>query len=88
MNRRNFLGVIGAGITCTAAAAQTKSTELIKPRKLKPGATIGLISPATPTTDPDTLAKAARALKFFGFQVKVGKNVGRRAGYFGSSPEE
>ena len=88
MNRRNFLGGIGAGISCTAASGQTKAMALIKPRRLKPGATIGLITPATPTTDPDTLAKADRALKFFGFKVKVGKNVGRRAGYFGSSPEE
>ncbi len=86
MKRRNFLGSVGAGIV--AASAQTKSVALLKPRRLKPGATIGLITPATPTTDPDTLAKAERALKFFGFRVKVGKNVGRRAGYFGSAPEE
>ncbi len=88
MNRRNFLGGVGAGIASAAVSAQTKSAALIKPRQIKPGATIGLITPATPTTDPDTLAKADRALKFFGFQVKVGKNVGRRAGYFGSSPAE
>lgn len=86
MNRRNFLTGVGAGIAFTTTNAQNKS--LLKPRKLKPGATIGLITPATPTTDPDTLAKADRALKHFGFKVKVGKNVGRRAGYFGSSPEE
>jgi muramoyltetrapeptide carboxypeptidase len=86
MQRRNFLTGLGTGLVITTATAQTKA--LIKPRRLKPGATIGLITPATPTTDPDTLAKADRALKFFGFQVKVGKNVGRRAGYFGSSPDE
>jgi muramoyltetrapeptide carboxypeptidase len=86
MQRRNFLAGLGTGIAITTTTAQTKA--LTKPRRLKPGATIGLITPATPTTDPDTLAKADRALKFFGFQVKVGKNVGRRAGYFGSSPDE
>ncbi|MBL8203903.1 MAG: LD-carboxypeptidase [Blastocatellia bacterium] len=86
MNRRNFLTAAGAAIAIGTTQAQTKS--LIKPRKLNPGATIGLISPATPTTNPDALANADRALKFFGFKVKVGKNVGRRAGYFGSSPEE
>jgi muramoyltetrapeptide carboxypeptidase len=89
MKRRNFLTGLGAGITLTAATqAQQASSKLIKPRPLKPGATIGVITPATPTTDPDRLAMAERALKFFGFQVKIGKNVGRRAGYFGSSPEE
>ncbi|MBS1808918.1 MAG: LD-carboxypeptidase [Acidobacteria bacterium] len=90
MKRRNFLARLGAGITLTTVetAAQKKSSELIKPRKLQPGAMVGLITPATPTTDPDRLAMADRALKFFGFKVKVGKNVGRRAGYFGSAPEE
>ena len=90
MKRRTFLTGLGAGIALTATSthAQKNAAELIKPRALKPGATIGLITPATPTTDPDRLAAAHRALKFFGFDVKVGKNVGRRAGYFGSTPEE
>lgn len=90
MKRRSFLTRLAAGLALGTATthAQKKPSELIKPRVLKPGATIGLITPATPTTDPDRLAAAHRALKFFGFNVKVGKNVGRRAGYFGSSPEE
>lgn len=88
MKRRNFLTGLGAGLTVSATRAQKKTVELTKPRALKPGATIGLITPATPTTDPDRLAAAQRALKFFGFNVKVGKNVGRRAGYFGSAPAE
>jgi muramoyltetrapeptide carboxypeptidase len=86
MKRRDFLAGSAAAFTLAPAPAQVKA--LLKPRRLKPGATIGLITPATPTTDPDTLAQADRALKFFGFKVKVGKNVGRRAGYFGSAPEE
>jgi muramoyltetrapeptide carboxypeptidase len=86
MKRRDFLAGSAAAFTIAPAPAQAKA--LLKPRPLKPSATIGLITPATPTTDPDTLAKADRALKFFGFKVKVGKNVGRRAGYFGSAPEE
>lgn len=89
MKRRTFLTGLSTGISFAATTvAQPKAAPLLKPRALKPGATIGLITPATPTTDPDRLAMAERALKFFGFQVKVGKNVGRRAGYFGSSPEE
>lgn len=89
MKRRNFIASVGAGISLVAvnSTAQTSAAKLIKPKKLLPGATIGLITPATPTSDPDTMAKADRALKYFGFKVKVGKNVGKRAGYFGSSPE-
>ncbi len=89
MKRRNFIASVGAGISLAAvnSTAQSTAKNLIKPKKLFQGATIGLITPATPTSDPDTMAKANRALKYFGFKVKVGKNVGKRAGYFGSAPE-
>ena len=88
MKRRDFVTTIGAGIAATSNLhAQSKPLGLIKPKVLAPGATIGLITPATPVTNPDTLANAYRALKYFGFKVKVGKNVAKRTGYFGSPVE-
>lgn len=88
MKRRDFVTTIGAGIAVTSSLkSQPKTLGLIKPKVLSPGATIGLITPATPVTNPDTLASAYRALKYFGFKVKVGKNVAKRTGYFGSPVE-
>ena len=88
MKRRDFVSTIGAGIAVTSSLkSQSKSSGIMKPKVLMPGATIGLITPATPVTNPDTLANAYRALKYFGFKVKVGKNVAKRTGYFGSPVE-
>ena len=88
MKRRDFVSTIGAGIVASSnVQSQSKSSGLLKPKVLMPGATIGLITPATPVTNPDTLANAYRALKYFGFKVKVGKNVAKRTGYFGSPVE-
>lgn len=92
-NRRDFLSGVGAAAASASLARAARangeeSPALIKPRKLKPGDTVGLITPATPTSDPDKIALAIRTAKYFGLNVKVGKHVGRRSGYFGSPVSE
>lgn len=49
---------------------------------------VGLITPSTYVSDPDELASAARLVKFFDLRLKIGKNVGKRAGYLAGSVEE
>src|SRR5258706_7309699 len=70
------------------AFAQTSSSELIRPRALRPGDTVGLITPSTYVSDPDRLALAERTLKYFGLKPKFGRNVRKRNGYLGGSIEE
>ena len=70
------------------AFAQNTSPELIRPRALRPGATVGLITPSTYVSDPDRLALAERTLKYFDLKPKFGKNVGKRNGYLGGSIDE
>src|SRR4051794_33702068 len=67
-------------------AAQTN--ELIRPRALHAGATVGLITPSTYVSDPDRLALAERTLKYFDLKPKFGKNVRKRNGYLGGSIDE
>lgn len=55
-----------------------QSKELLKPKALKQGDTVGLITPSTEVIDPDRLIVAARTLKHFGLGVKMGNNVGKR----------
>ncbi|MEW6129255.1 MAG: LD-carboxypeptidase [Acidobacteriota bacterium] len=52
---------------------------LIKPKALKSGDTVGLITPSTEVIDPDRLALAQHTLKYFGLKPRMGKNVGRRS---------
>jgi muramoyltetrapeptide carboxypeptidase len=81
MDRRRFLAL-------PAALAQPPSPPLLRPRALKPGDTVGLITPGAYVSDPDRLAAAARTLDHFGLKMRLGRNVRRRDGYLGGSAEE
>ena len=61
---------------------------IIKPKRLKPGDVIGVISPAS---SPDDLIKIENGVKYLeklGYRVEVGKNVGKYTGYLAGSDEE
>jgi muramoyltetrapeptide carboxypeptidase len=76
-------------ILCALAAAAVRAAEnRIKPRALKPGDTVGLITPATYVSDPDRIALAERTVRYFDLKLKMGRNVGKRTGYLGGTPEE
>ena len=85
MDRRTFL--LGSGLAA-GAVAQTPPPELIKPRVLQKGDTIGLITPSTYVSDPDRLQLVEHTVEFFGLVPKWGKNVGKRLGYLGGTIQE
>jgi muramoyltetrapeptide carboxypeptidase len=60
----------------------------VRPRALRPGATVGLITPSSYVSDPDRLALAEHTLRFFDLKPKFGKNVRKRTGYLGGSIDE
>src|SRR6185295_16029017 len=84
VTRRHLL----AGSLSAAALAQNSMPQLIRPKALKAGATVGLITPATYVSDPDRLALAERTLKYFDLKPKFGKNVRKKNGYLGGTIEE
>lgn len=81
MTRRSLL----FGSTAWAVGAEP---ELIKPRALREGDSVGLITPATYVSDPDQLQSAERTLRYFGLVPKFGRNVRKRTGYLGGSIAE
>ncbi|MGI8989314.1 MAG: S66 peptidase family protein [Bryobacteraceae bacterium] len=83
MNRRNFLATVAV-----APLLAAPPTQRIRPRALRPGDTVGVITPSTYVSDPDELESAARLVKFFDLRLKMGKNVGKRAGYLAGSVAE
>ena len=84
MSRRAVLGGLGAAMF--SGEAQTAGP--IKPKALKQGDTVGLITPSTAVTDPEDLIMVERTVRYFGLVPKWGKNVTRRAGYLGGSIDE
>ena len=92
--RRQFiqslpLGVAAAG-SSISGAAQTGSPgaparpTLLAPR-LRPGDTLGLVSPANATFEREALQIAVEALQALGFRVKLGAHVRARYGHFGGT---
>lgn len=82
MTRRTLL----AGSLTLPSLAQPRA--LTRPAALKPGDTVGLITPATYVSNPDSLELAIRTAKHFQLVPKLGKNVAKRAGYLGGSIDE
>ena len=82
MRRRDLFGLLAAAPLAKPAAP------LLKPHALKPGDTIGLITPATYVSDPDRLQMVDETARFFGLVPKWGRNVRKRAGYLGGTIEE
>ena len=83
MRRRGFL----AGAAALMAAPPATSP-LIRPKVLRAGDTVGLITPSTFVSDPDRLQLARRTAEYFGLRPKVGRNVAKREGYLGGTVAE
>ncbi len=81
MTRRGFLAL-------SAALAQAPVPRLLHPRALRPGDTVGLITPSSYVSDPDRLALAERTVRFFDLVPKFGRNVRKQNGYLGGSIDE
>lgn len=87
-DRRTFLAGCAALAAPAAPVGSAADPPLVRPGVLRPGDTVGLITPATYVSDPDQLALAARTMKYFNLGMKMGKNVGKRLGYLGGTDQE
>ncbi len=58
---------------------------IIKPKRLKPGDVIGIISPASSSDDITKVNRGVEYLEKLGYRVEVGKNVGQESGYLAGS---
>jgi muramoyltetrapeptide carboxypeptidase len=85
MTRRGLLGAVAALPALAAAATERK---LIRPKALRAGDSVGLITPSSYVSDPDRLALAERTARYFGLSPKFGKNVRKREGYLGGTVGE
>ena len=86
MNRRDLLrtsvaaaltGAMGLGPSAAIAAADG----ILKPRRLAAGNTIGLVAPAGPSADDESVRFSIELLESFGFRVRQGKHIFERDQY-------
>jgi muramoyltetrapeptide carboxypeptidase len=86
MDRRGFLQTLGlagiAGITArTASITGSAATSTIKPKRLVPGDTVALVSPATATFQSLDVQIAKESLEALGLKVRLGEHLLDRHGY-------
>jgi muramoyltetrapeptide carboxypeptidase len=89
MHRRHFLQTAGLaslatqlpGAALSAGAAAAPS--VVKPKRLQPGDTVGIVSPASATFQTVDLQIARESLEALGLKVKVGEHMMDRHGYLG-----
>src|SRR5262249_666791 len=60
----------------------------IKPMRLVPGDTIGIIAPASAPPDPGSIDHCVRAIERLGFKPKLAPNVRKRWGFLAGSDRE
>jgi len=95
MNRRKFITNISAAASSlpfVAATGRKNSNQLpfaekIIPPRLKPGDTIGLVTPATFLTE-EQLRKAILSLEKLGFKVRYSPNMLVRKGFLAGTDEQ
>jgi muramoyltetrapeptide carboxypeptidase len=89
VKRREFIAGLSVAVALAALPVKGKSfmdgKGLLKPKALKPGDTVGLITPSTEVIDPDRLVLAEHTLTYFGLKARAGKNIGRRSVDYKSS---
>ncbi|HTB83285.1 MAG TPA: LD-carboxypeptidase [Candidatus Sulfotelmatobacter sp.] len=61
---------------------------VLKPERLCPGDTVGLIAPASAPPDPKSVDRAAAALEKLGYKPKLGKNIRARHGFIAGTDRE
>jgi muramoyltetrapeptide carboxypeptidase len=79
--RREFLGAAGTGLVAAAAAGAAAPPAPVKPPRLRPGDTVGLIVPASATFLRQDVEIVVDVLGALGFKVKRGAHLMDRYGY-------
>lgn len=96
MGRRGFLKRAGLAAplllgnpASALAMSKTPATRyhLIKPERLRPGDTIGIVAPASPANGPDDVDRFAAVLTKLGFAPKLAPNIHQRLGYLAGSDQ-
>ncbi|HEX6982290.1 MAG TPA: LD-carboxypeptidase [Balneolaceae bacterium] len=91
MDRKWFLSVLGMGSLAPLASfvpVIEQEKGLMKPKGLRKGQTIGLVSPASRLHDSSKYDKIIKKVKEMGFKVKVSEHARDQYGYFSGTDEQ
>ncbi len=88
MKRREILLGAAAGAVMSALPMTVAAASATIPKRLKPGATIGLIAPASVTYERLQLQLAVETIEAMGLKAKIGSHVMDRFGYLAGKDQD
>lgn len=71
----------GPALSVTADYSASESEELLRPKRLERGMTVGLVTPASNAWEDEDIRFASDVVKSLGFRVKEGANLYQRTQY-------
>ncbi|MCX7172911.1 MAG: LD-carboxypeptidase [Proteobacteria bacterium] len=93
LDRRQFGKLIALGVSASALSLEAsgeisqRATRLVKPPRLKPGDTVGLITPSG-HADQEKIDKCVGNLRSMDLKVKLGKNIRALRGNFAGTAQQ
>ncbi|MCG8414601.1 MAG: LD-carboxypeptidase, partial [Pseudomonadales bacterium] len=93
ITRRQFIGAastvaLSVGMSSRGLAANAGRLSPIKPARLRPGMTVGLVTPASNVPENEELYAAMDLVKSLGFEAKPSANLFSRTQYLAGSDRE
>jgi muramoyltetrapeptide carboxypeptidase len=98
VSRRAFIttaatcvGAAGAHLAAASGAASISprfASTIVRPKRLRPGDTVGLVDPASATWEPVDVDIVEESLRALGLKAKRGPNLLNRRGYFAGTDEQ
>ncbi|WGL16308.1 LD-carboxypeptidase [Microbulbifer bruguierae] len=77
----------GSELAAAGFSADNLGKDLLRPRRLQKGMTVGLVTPASNVWEDEDIRFASEVVQSLGFQVKEGENLYRRSQYL-AGPDE
>jgi muramoyltetrapeptide carboxypeptidase len=87
VSRRHIMGVLAAAMAVPAPLIGAARSGFIKPRRLRPGDTVGLIEPATASDEAMQLTLVEEAVLAMGLKPRRAANLFSRHGYLGGTDD-
>jgi len=93
ISRRELAKILGLSAAGAAAAGRAVALSpspkpIVKPRKLQPGDTVGLVLPASMAFEGSKIDLAREQLEAIGFEVRLGGHARSRHGYFAGTDHQ
>ena len=88
MKRREILLGTAAGAVLSALPLRVAAASATIPKRLKPGATVGVIAPASVTYERLQLQLAVETIEAMGLRAKIGSHVMDRFGYLAGKDQD